>query len=379
MTENFQAFLDIERDKINQGMNAYFKKLIGEEEEPYLRKFLTHSHNFSKGPGRRLLPICLVNTFIGLSSDKQISEYLEDIYKISISIELLHISTLVIDDLIDNEEIRRGLPTFHKSISDIEDLNREPSKTNIATINQERILEYESSSAIYGGNLTSLLGSRIILDSKFDVKLKQKAINIYIAGLEGMTRGYLLDEHYKLRPLDQITLEDYLILSSLKRGKQMETAVGIGAILGNARKSQMEPLMQAMNKMGIIEQLINDVEGSFGDPSEKSIDADIRSGQCTILTVIAYQSADKGQRKALDSILGKSDASTEEISKIREIYRATGALNFVKLYSDSLKNDVQNLLKRVYPGLKAKNMHFSENLLSYLTKNPNLTNLDSKT
>ncbi|MHA1673818.1 MAG: polyprenyl synthetase family protein [Promethearchaeota archaeon] len=367
MTEKFISFLASEREKINQMMNAYFKKLIDGEEEQYLRKFLTHAYNFSKGPGRRLLPICLVNTFVGLSSDKLISEYLEDIYKISICIEFLHISTLVIDDLIDNEEIRRGLPTFHKSILDIENLNQKPKKVKM---DQARITEYESSSAIYGGNLTSLLGSRIILDSKFDIKRKQKAINIYIAGLEGMTRGYLLDEHYKLKTLNEITLEDYLILSSLKRGKQMETAVGIGAILGNARKSQMEPLMQAMNKLGIIEQLVNDVKGSFGDPKEKSIDADIRSGQCTILTVIAHQAADTTQRQKLDSTLGNLQATPEDIEQIREIYRATGALDFVKMYSNSLKNDVSNLLKKVYPGLKEKNMKFSEDLLSYLTEIP---------
>ncbi|TFH29526.1 MAG: hypothetical protein E4G98_03695, partial [Promethearchaeota archaeon] len=151
MTENFQAYLDSEREKINQRMNTYFKKLIEEEEEPYLRKFLTHFYNFSKGPGRQLLPICLVNTFIGLSSDKLISEYLEDVYKISISIEFLHISALVIDDLIDREEIRRGLPTFHKSILNVENLNQGSSKTKM---DSAKLMEYETSSAIYAGNLT---------------------------------------------------------------------------------------------------------------------------------------------------------------------------------------------------------------------------------
>lgn len=365
MSEKFQHFLESERQKINQIINSYFKKRIDEEEEPYLRKFQTYTYNFTKGPGRRILPICLVNTFFGLSSDRDISEYIEDVYNISICIELLHISSLVIDDLVDHEDIRRGLPTFHKSILTLGKL--ENIDENIPQL-EEKLTEYETASAIYGGNLISLLGSRIILNSRFETKRKYDALNIFLSGLEGMTRGHLLDEHLRLKHLEDISLEDFLILSSLKRGKQMETAVGIGALLANARKSQMEPLMQAMNKIGIIDQLINDVKGSFGDPTQKSIDSDIKSGQCTILTVIAYQSASKEQKQILNATLGNVKAQPEEIDKVRTIFKETGALDFVRMYSNSLKNDVYNLLQKIYPGLKKEIMEFFNFLLGFITE-----------
>lgn len=358
MSIEFNSILEKERKKINKKIEDIYQDLIEQEEEPYLRKFHTYSFDFFKASGRRILPICLVNAFLGLSNDRDISELIEDIYKVSVSAELLHVSSLIIDDLVDKEEIRRGKPTFHKSILELEKLTKKAGD------------DFATAAAIYGGNILSLIGTRIILKSNFDPIRKEKALEIFLKGLEGITRGHLLDEHYKLKSLNNITLEDYLILSTLKRGKPMETAVGIGAILGRARKSQLEPFMQAMNKVGIIDQLMNDVKGSFGDPQEKSIDADITNGSCTILTIIAYQSATAEQKSILDATLGNKNAAPADIEAVREIFRKTGALDFAKMYANSLKNDIFNLLEKIYPGLKTEVRAFFNDLLQYLTDLP---------
>jgi len=50
----------------------------------------------------------------------------------------------------------------------------------------------------------------------------------------GMSRAHLWEEYYKQVPLEKINLENYLILAD-KRAKQMETAVGLGAVFGNAQ------------------------------------------------------------------------------------------------------------------------------------------------
>ena len=155
------------------------------------------------------------------------------------------------NDLIDKEEYRRGNKTFHRFIGD-----------KMTHLNKIDLEEYAISSTIYGANIISLMGSQIIKNSKFDPIRKEKALAIYLNGMLGMSRAHLLEEYYKQVPLEKINLENYLILAD-KRAKQMETAVGLGAIFGNARTSQMEPLMQAMNKIGIISQMVNDIDGSF--------------------------------------------------------------------------------------------------------------------
>ena len=137
--------------------------------------------------------------------------------------------------------------------------------------------------------------------------------------------------------MEKITLENYLLLAGLKRGKQMETAVAIGAALANARSTQTRPLMDAMNKIGIIDQLTNDYNGAFGNISKKSTENDIKQGQRTILTIIAYQSANDDQKARMNEVLGNMNATSEDIEDVRQIFRDTGAADFVKFLCQFLK------------------------------------------
>jgi len=354
--KEFLEYLDSEKKIINNSVQHYFQQAIQKEEEPFLREFLSFGQYFIVQGGRRLLPISLKNTFMGLSSEKDILEYSEAINNVSISIEMLHVSNLMIDDLIDKEEFRRGYKTFHRFISE-----------KMTHLNKLELEEYAISSTIYGANIISLMGSNIIKNSKFSTERKEKALSLYLKGMLGMSRAHLLEEYYKQVPLEKINLENYLILAD-KRAKQMETAVGLGAIFGNARKSQMEPLMQAMNKVGIIAQIVNDIDGSFGKMSDKkSLDSDIKSGQNTILTVVAFQSADKKQKKILNNVLGNRNASPEEIESVRDIFKETEAVNFATIYSNNLKNDVYRNLTQIYPGLRKEIMNYYSQLLGYIT------------
>ncbi|UYP47495.1 Geranylfarnesyl diphosphate synthase [Candidatus Lokiarchaeum ossiferum] len=355
MDVEFAKHLKKEKKKIDLLIQNFYKKAIELEEEPFLREFLTYGSQFVIQGGRRLHPISLIETFKGISSERNILDNAEQIYQVSIAIELMHISNLMLDDLIDQEEFRRGKKTFHRFMGE-----KFTKKHN----NGEN---YETASAIYGGNLTSIFGSKIITDSKFDHKRKSKALQVYLSGLAGVTRSNLLDEYYKREiSLDKITLENYLILAD-KRAKQMETAVALGAIFGNARKSQMKPLMEAMNKVGIVEQIQNDINGTFGDPKLHSIDHDIKSGQSTILTIISYQNANQEQKTQLNEILGNPKATNDQLQVVREIYQTTGATNFAEMYSKSLINEVYNSLKQIYPGLRNDSMAFYGQLLTYIT------------
>ncbi len=356
MEKEFLEYLDSEKNILNGFIRDYFQQSIQEEEEPFLREFLSFGQYFIVQGGRRLLPISLKNTFMGLSSERDILEYSDEIYQVGVSIEMLHVSNLMIDDLIDKEEFRRGKKTFHRFISE-----------KMTHLNKLELEEYAISSTIYGANIISLMGSKIIKNSKFNTERKEKALALYLNGMLGMTRAHLLEEYYKQVPLEKINLENYLILAD-KRAKQMETAVGLGAIFGNARKSQMDPLMQAMNKIGIIAQIVNDIDGTFGKTSNKrSLDSDIKNGQNTILTVVSFQSADKKQKKILNNVLGNRNASSEEIESVRDIFKDTEAVNFASIYSNNLKNDVYRNLQRVYPGLRKEIMNYYSQLLGYIT------------
>lgn len=346
----FRAYIGNEREKINKQIMRLFKDVISEDDEPFLRKFFESDLNFLMQGGRRLLPISAINTFIGLSSERDKAESIENMYRASVSVEMLHIGNLIIDDFIDKEEMRSGKATFHKYM-----------ESQFVGVNQ-----MEMAAAIYGGSLTSFLGTKILTKSQFEEKLINRAVQAYIDGLQGITRGHLLETNFSNRPLKDISLEDYLILAEYKRGKAMECGVLIGAILANARESQLVPLKSAMNKIGIIDQITNDIKGSFGDSSLKSIDNDILQGQRTILSIIAYQNANKEQRDILQMTLGNPKASKAAVDEVRDIFIKTHAVEFAKSYALTLKTEAQNLLQQVFPGLRKENEEYFMQYIEYI-------------
>jgi geranylgeranyl diphosphate synthase type I len=356
-SDDFENYIKRESEKINRYIMKLFDDTIKSEDEVFLRNFFSLGKDFILRGGKRLLAICALNTFMGLSSDKDIIEHLDDVYLTSISLELLHMSEIIVDDLMDKDELRAGLPTFHKYIVQAFPQLQE---------NDPNATEAGESATVYGSFLTSFLGSEVIAKSNFDSARKSQATLYYYDGLSGINRGYLLDDYYRLIPMEQITLENYLLLAGLKRGKQMETAVAIGAALANARSTQIRPLMQAMNKVGVIDQLINDYDGTFGDPTKKSTENDIKQGQRTILTIIAYQSANDDQKARMNEILGNMNATHEDIEEVKQIFIDTGAADFVKFYANSLKNDAYALLQNVYPGLRKETQQYFEDLMTYI-------------
>jgi len=356
--KNFAQYMVSEREKINRTLGKVFDEMLIVEDEAFLKRFYGLTRDFFLRGGRRVLSISAVNIFRGLASDKDIMNYLDEVYKAAVSLEFLRQSQIIVDDYMDNDELRYGFPAFHRHI-----LQAFPENY---IKNPEMAKEVGGSATVYGSFLTSFSGSEIIEKVNIPEERKKLASLAYFEGLSGINKGYLLDEYYRVLPLEQMTLENYLLLASLKRGKQMETAVAIGAYLANARQSQMLPLMAAMNKIGIIDQLINDFNGTFGDPTRKSTENDIRQGQRTILTTVAYQSANNEQKAILNKVLGNTKATSQEIESVKKVFQDTGAADFVKFYANSLKNDAYTQLQKVFPGLRKEISTYFEDLMTFI-------------
>ena len=73
----------------------------------------------------------------------------------------------------------------------------------------------------------------------------------------------------------------------------------------------------------------------------------------------------------MNEVLGNMNATSEDIEDVRQIFRDTGAADFVKFYANSLKNDAYTLLQNVYPGLRKETQQFFENLMTYIIASTN--------
>jgi geranylgeranyl diphosphate synthase type II len=361
--DQFLATVADERDKIDLQLKRFFVKLVNREENFLIKDFYQKLREFilSSGLAKRLRPLVLIKTYTGLAMDNSIEKYIDEIYKISVAIELLHNSSLIHDDVVDQDFTRRGNPTFHRVYSDM-----------FNTMNENTYGDPESfgnAIAIHGGDACAFLGQNIIVESKFGASKKFQALWDFHEGIAAIAKGKIMEQYGQLKSLDNCTLEDYLTVSEWKTSKQFETAAAIGGALADARLSQIKPLKNAMKYIGLAYQIQNDINDTFGNPDLKSVDMDIKERRRNILMITAFRNSTDKQKKEMDQILNsKGDLTKEQINSIRTIIENTGSLEFAKLYSKNMIQHAKKQLDQIYPGFSDESTEFFQKFLNFIPK-----------
>ena len=86
-------------------INRSLKKILIKDEPKYLYDPIKYSINNS---GKRLRPILV------FLSGKLFKSNVNDLMKAAVAVELLHIFTLIHDDIMDGDDIRHGKPSLHE-------------------------------------------------------------------------------------------------------------------------------------------------------------------------------------------------------------------------------------------------------------------------
>jgi geranylgeranyl diphosphate synthase type I len=119
----------------------------------------------------------------------------------------------------------------------------------------------------------------------------------------------------------------------------------MGAALAGANLGQRDALERFAGPLGIAFQLRDDLLGTFGNPEKtgKSDASDLRQGKRTAL-VVEGEKLD-GFAEAVRPMLGRADASAEEIGRAREFFVASGAKARVEGRLDSLLAEATRALQ----------------------------------
>src|SRR3989338_857063 len=102
------------KNRINSQINSFFSDIINNTPNLTLREHYIKIKNFVLRDGKRIRPL------IALMSYKAAKGTIPDnIILPAISSELLHAGTLIHDDIMDEDELRRNRPSMHKLMQDV--------------------------------------------------------------------------------------------------------------------------------------------------------------------------------------------------------------------------------------------------------------------
>ena len=295
---------------------------------PELAPFIDFSRDLLAG-GKRFRALFCYWGWQSVATAETDEEEIHSVLLAATALEVFHAAALVHDDIMDNSDTRRGMPSAHRRF---ESLHRDSNwlgdqakfGQSSALLLGDLLLGW--SDELFSDGLSRLtnLNARIAARSEFNLMRSEVTVGQYLD---------ILEESAWARQLESELLPRANRVIVYKSAKySVEAPLAIGASLGAGSLAQVAALRDFGLPLGIAFQLRDDVLGVFGDPevTGKPSGDDLREGKRTALVAIAREKLPPGPRRLLDELLGDPEISDLQVELLQNTIRDCGAVDEVE-------------------------------------------------
>jgi len=258
-----------------------------------------------KSPGKQLRPLLV------LLSAKMVAGVNDKVINVALALEMLHTASLVHDDVVDESDRRRGLPSVNAFLG-----------------NQAAVLagDYILSKALECAALTE------------DVRVVQ-----YIAQL-----GQLLadGELRQLENKDSDVLSEavYFDIISRKTASLFSVCARLGALAAGGADADAERLAQFGKLIGICFQLRDDVFDYGTAEVGKPLGNDMKEGKLTLPAIYAVKHSDDKSMHALALKVRHREANAEDIRRLIDFSISEGGLDYAAWHMKDMQGMADGLI-----------------------------------
>ena len=215
------------------------------------------------------------------------------------AVEMVHNFTLVHDDIMDNDEMRHGVPTVHK--------------------------KFGMPIAILAGDVLFSKAFQIISESKLSPNANTHLISRLAKACVDVCEGQLLD--IKMADEKRIPTEaEYIAMIGKKTAALFDVSCAMGAICATNKPKDISNLSDFGRNLGIAFQITDDLIGVMGDPkvTKKPVGNDLREGKKSLPILMAIKLAKGNEKKTILKAFGNSKISKKDLNKAVEVIRSLG-------------------------------------------------------
>ena len=258
-----------------------------------------------EGGGKRLRPILVV------FSAKVCGYEGSDAHTLAAVVELIHVASLVHDDVLDEAAIRRGRETLQTK---------------------------------WGNKVAVLVGDYLharVLSMLVSRRADDPAMAILADTTQAMCEGEVIHA-YKSGDFD-ISEAEYLKIISFKTGKLIAASCTLGAHLGTTETQQIEALTTYGQQIGTAFQIVDDLLDFTEDSDKLGKDAfgDLREGKLTFPIIYARSVCNDDEKQMLEKVLHPDTEETEAIDFVKSLFLRYGVephcLKVAQGYADRAK------------------------------------------
>ena len=306
---------------------AKFNEYISSNLDGEPKELYEASYHLIRSGGKRMRP------FMTLKTCELMGSPLERALPAAAAAEFIHNFTLVHDDIMDNDDVRHGVPTIH--------------------------VKYGTPTAILAGDVLFASAFQSIsekvegsdIDPTKTARMTKILANAALRICEGQSLDLAMASDTKMHS----SLE-YFQMIEKKTATLFEAACRLGTLAGGGDEESEKALASFGRNFGIAFQMVDDVLGVVGDHrlTGKPVGSDIIQGKKTYVLTMAIERTDSEGKEDVLNVFGKKKASQQEILKAVERVSSSGVADHVRNQARSYAEDALRHLDP-YPESSAKN------------------------
>lgn len=274
--------------------------------------------------GKRLRPAFCYWSY--LAATDSIVDH-EPLLAAAASLDLLHVSALVHDDVMDASDLRRGRPAAHRQF---DALHRGSGWLGDSET-------FGRAGAILLGDLLLMWSSELLHGARLDPQALARALPVLEAMRTEVTCGQYLDvvaqsHNPSLTGIDRALDEANRVVEFKSARYTVQRPCQFGASLGGAPFGLYQALGDYGSPLGRAFQFRDDLLGVFGDSelTGKPAGDDLREGKRTVLIAHAYAKSGAAARAELDRLIGDRELDLDGIVVVQGILTESGAKEAVE-------------------------------------------------
>ena len=267
--------------------NEAFRKTLFSE-NPLLEKAVEH---LLKAPGKQLRPMLV------LLSAQMVGKVDEKVINVALALEMLHTASLVHDDVVDESDRRRKLPSLNAFLS----------------------------------NQVAVLAGDYILSKALECAAQTQDVRVvhYISQVgQTLADGELLQ--LAEEESQELSEAAYFDIVSRKTASLFSACARLGALAAGGSENDAERLAQFGKLIGICFQLRDDVFDYGTAEVGKPVGNDMKEGKLTLPAIYAVNYSNNESMRELALKVRRREASAKEIQKLIDFTVSEGGLEYAQ-------------------------------------------------
>lgn len=266
----------------------------------------------------------MVRPALALLSAQAVGGHVEDAVPVAVAVELVHNFTLLHDDIMDGDRVRRRRPTAWAA--------------------------FGVPAAVLAGDALWALALQVLADTG---PIAVQGMRMLTEALRDLMDGQCADMDFERRA--DVSLSECDAMAAGKTGALLGCACALGALSGGACPRQIAHLRRFGQHLGLAFQLVDDLLGIWGDPevTGKPVGADLASRKKSLPVVAALDSRTRAGEELAELYLQDRQLTRAEIARAAQLIETAGGRDWAVSEAENRTRAALRALARMCPAPSA--------------------------